>query len=218
MNKKRIAIGSLIILAVLLVAGGTMAWFTSNKKASSSLTTGNVKIEVNKHGFENITDWNPGDTIENKVSIKSLGSMDTYVRAKITPKWNGGKSIENVKLNVNKNDWIYNEADGYYYYTNILTKNDETPLLLKSVTLDGESTDDGYQNKTLYIEVDAQAVQTTNGAYKDVWKLDNLPEDMKAEDGTSNDSDDSNDDIAGENSLITFIQKIRAFLLSLIRG
>jgi hypothetical protein len=64
--------------------------------------------------------------------------------------------------------------DGWYYYTKILSKNQKTSTLLNSVTL-AEDTDPRYQGKALQILVNAEAVQASHEAYKDVWGLENLP-------------------------------------------
>ena len=71
--KKTLLIGLLVFsLVALLVVGGTMAWFTSEDEVTNKFTAGTVKIEINEHEFEDIIDWNPGDTTNKDVSVKSL--------------------------------------------------------------------------------------------------------------------------------------------------
>ena len=41
----------------------------------------------------------------------------------------------------------------------------------------GSDTNNNYQGKVLKIEVEAEAVQASHEAYKEVWELDSLPED-----------------------------------------
>jgi len=136
---------------------------------TNQFTAGTVKIEINEHGFTDVVNWNPGDTTEKKVSVKSKGSKASYVRVSLTPVWEDNLPIDNVILNWNENDWVY--SGGWYYYKQILGAGQETPLLLQSVTLDGSGTGDQYQGKALQIVVDAEAVQASHGAYKDAWGL-----------------------------------------------
>ncbi|MDI3480646.1 MAG: hypothetical protein PWQ97_301 [Tepidanaerobacteraceae bacterium] len=183
--KKTLLIGSLVFLLVaLLIVGGTMAWFTSEKSVANTFTAGTVKIEVNEHGFEDITNWNPGDTTNKDVSVISEGSKATYVRVSLTPEWldaNGSPtnlSVDNVNLILaNNDDWVY--SNGWYYYKHILNQNDETSLLLDAVELIGAQTGNDYQGKTLRINVKAEGVQASHEAYKDAWGISSLPAGVK---------------------------------------
>lgn len=173
-KKKNVLIGVLVFSLAALLAVGTWAWFTATADPlTNQFTAGTVKIEINEHGFTDVVNWNPGDTTEKKVSVKSKGSKASYVRVSLTPVWEDNLPIDNVILNWNENDWVY--SGGWYYYKQILGAGQETPLLLQSVTLDGSGTGDQYQGKALQIVVDAEAVQASHGAYKDAWGLDQLP-------------------------------------------
>lgn len=183
--KKKILIGlGVIFLAALMVAAGTWAWFTAEvEPVINQFTTGTVEIEIIDE-YEEITNWNPGDTADKDVSIENLGTKCAYVRVKLTPAW--GDMVEgefvsdenlgttNVTLNWNEEEWMLH-ADGYYYYMNTLPAGETTPLLLDSVTLVGPDTDNSYQGKVFQILIEADAVQCTNDAYKDVWGMDELP-------------------------------------------
>lgn len=185
MKKRVIMVVSLVALVSLLVVGGTMAWFTSTPEAvENTFTAGTVEIEVNEHGFEDIVNWNPGDTTTKEVSVVSNGSKKTYVRVSLTPVWVVGEYEEalpnsNVVLNWNNQDWVLHD-NGWYYYKNILNKDDETSLLLESVTLKGAETGNEYQGKALTVTVKAEAVQASHEAYKDVWNLEVLPVGVEA--------------------------------------
>lgn len=182
--KKSILVGMLVFsLAALMVVGGTLAWFTSEAEVTNTFKAGTVEIEVLEKGeTEGITNWNPGDTTDYGVSVKSLGSKQTYVRVKLEPVWYDGD--EEAEVNENNVELIFGEdleenwvlADGWYYYKEILEQNQETSLLLDKVHLKGEETDNKYQGLTLKIKVEAQAVQASNDAYQDAWGIDSLPD------------------------------------------
>ncbi|MDD3839158.1 MAG: TasA family protein [Clostridia bacterium] len=183
MKKRIVLIISLVALASLLVIGGTMAWFTNiPDPVFNKFTAGSVKVEVNEHDFQDIENWNPGDVTDKEVSVISNGSKATYVRVALTPTWSNDESVDNVKLYLNTQDWLFFDEDqdglpddGYYYYKDILNQGDETNNLLTKVELIGDATGNDYQDATLTIKVDAQAVQASNDAYKDVWDLEVLP-------------------------------------------
>ena len=193
--KKSILVGMLVFsLAALMVVGGTLAWFTSEAEVTNTFTAGTVEIEVVEDGAKGsiIENWNPGDTTDYDVSVKSLGSKQTYVRVKLEPVWyDGDEEAEvdenNVELTLAE-DWedYWVLADGWYYYKNILGEDDETSLLLDEVHLKGEETDNKYQGLTLKIKVEAQAVQASNKAYQDAWGINSLPDGVEEWTGGAN--------------------------------
>lgn len=182
--KKSILVGMLVFsLAALMVVGGTLAWFTSEAEVTNTFKAGTVEIEVLEKGeTEDITNWNPGDTTDYDVSVKSLGSKQTYVRVKLEPVWYDDD--EEAEVDENNVELIFGEDleenwvldDGWYYYKEILEQNQETSLLLDKVHLKGKETGNEYQGLTLKIKVEAQAVQASNDAYKDAWGINSLPE------------------------------------------
>jgi predicted ribosomally synthesized peptide with SipW-like signal peptide len=192
MKKRTIMIGSAILLAVLLVAGGTMAWFTDTVEVTNMFKAGTVDVdliendemvvgeEFNGLTFENV---NPGDTYNKKITVKSNGSKRTYVRIKLTPKWmlaqgmsfpqgydaNSLPPAELVGLN---SDWI--EMNGYYYYKDILTTGVETSELITGVMFDGPTMTNDYQGATFKLKVEVDAIQATHDAYQS-WGIGSLP-------------------------------------------
>lgn len=189
--KKSILVGMLVFsLAALMVVGGTLAWFTSDAKVTNTFKAGTVEIEIMEGEQEkNISNWNPGDTTDYDVWFKSNGSKDTYLRVKLTPVWVKDKdepveTVDEEEINTNnvelilanawKEKWVFD--NGWYYYKEILEQNQETSLLLDKVHLKGEETGNEYQGLTLKIEVEADAVQASNDAYKDAWGINSLPE------------------------------------------
>lgn len=173
--KKRILISLSLIVVFAFVLGATFAFFTATAPpVTNTFKTGTVNVEVNEHGFENVDNWNPGDTTNKDVTIKSKGSKKTYVRVKLTKMWTNELPNDNVELVLaNNNDWVY--SDGWYYYKKILNKNEETSKLLDAVKLIGSITENEYQGQTLSVNVETEAVQATHDAYKDVWGLTSLP-------------------------------------------
>jgi predicted ribosomally synthesized peptide with SipW-like signal peptide len=185
MKKRTIMIGSAILLAVLLVAGGTMAWFTaSTDPVGNVFTAGTVAIELTDN-FEGAPNVNPGDCYEKEVYVTNTGTKRALVRIK----------KDMVFKNVNEEDlamdvveymlgenWTY-EEDGYFYYNQVLAPETDqspagmtTPLFKDNkICFDGEDMDNSYQGAQFTITVKAEAIQATNGAPTDSeWAIDPL--------------------------------------------
>ena len=188
---------SVIALAVVLVAGGTMAWFTSTPAAiTNKFEAGTLEIKLNdlvedneveeqrvpfpEAGFTNV---NPGDDYSKIVYVENIGTKRAYVRVKLTPKWSlaDGKSFptgfgdamlppaELVELDLN--NWVL--IGDYYYYKGILDAEEGvTTKLFTGVKFGGANMDNNYQGATFTIDVEAQGIQATNGAINDLWKID----------------------------------------------
>lgn len=194
--KKSIWIVILVFSLAALLAVGTWAWFTATAEpVVNQFAAGTVEIEIDEHGFQDITNWNPGNESTKQVSVKTLGSKCAYVRVSLTPVWGHldgerfvaepGLPVSNVLINWNEADWVYlapvappegpHPGEGWYYYKSILCPDDlETTLLLQSVSLSAD-TGNKYQGKVLRIVVNAEAVQASHDAYKDAWGLTALP-------------------------------------------
>lgn len=187
-KKRSLIIVLALSLVALLVVGGTMAWFTDEEKVDNSFTAGTVDITIDENGFNDVTNWNPGDCNDKEVKIISNGSKCTRVRVSLTPVWgdmvdgefvaDGNLGVDNICFKYGDalgTDWVYN--DGWFYYTKGLEQDDETSLLLKQVCLKGNETGNEYQGKTLRVNVTAEAVQCSHDAYKDAWGITAWPPD-----------------------------------------
>lgn len=175
-KRTKLIIGLSLVLA-MIIGGATMAWFTSNPaQVTNTFKAGTVTVTLNDYTgtsvttpFAAITNVNPGDWYDKKVSVTSNGSKQAYVRVKLTPAWSDAElSTDNVILNLGT-DWVLSE--GYYYYKHILNEGETTTLLLNGVTFDGVKTTNSYQSASFTIDVQAEAVQASHYAFRDVWGL-----------------------------------------------
>lgn len=174
--KKKVLIGLAVFAAAALLAAGVWAWFTATAEAETNeFTAGTVAIALHDEFAEDgIVNWNPGDCAEKEVYVENTGTLDAYVRVKLTPEWEDGLSNENVTWVVGSNWYLH---EGWYYYKLVLpgSVNAQTSPLISEVCLDGEKTDNDYQGAKLTIKVEAEAVQASHDAYKDMWNLSGLP-------------------------------------------
>lgn len=196
MNKKNLLIGSALVLAALLVVGGTMAWFTAAADPIiNTFTAGTVEIELHDVQMDNgeellfpengIGKVNPGDEYEKIVYVENTGTKAIYVRVKLTPAWTKGESslplqvgsVDMATFPLLNNGWVLH-TDGWYYYTEPLAgagdnvANAVTTHLIEKVKFAGAAMTNDYQDATFTLTVEAQAIQASNGAAEDQWGVD----------------------------------------------
>ena len=173
MKKRKLLLIAVIILVLAVAAGGSVAFFTAEDTAHNVITTGSVDISVvetmldgtERKDFpaEGITGVLPGMTVSKIVRIRNTGGAEAWIRVRV------GVSAQNaaredlntdvVKFSV-EDPWI-DGGDGYYYYTKAVPAEDETEILFREVRFDPEMGNE-YQNSTVYVTVEAEAVQTAN--------------------------------------------------------
>lgn len=172
-TKTKIIVLALAVALVAVCAMGTVAFFTDRSTATNVITTGGVDIELLetavKDGevvpFEDVSGVLPGDEISKIVEVKNTGKSDAYVRVSVekavtlTEGLEGEVDLSLVKLDINTEKWT--EADGYYYYNEVLKPGETTAPLFTTVNFDGQM-GNLYQNCTVTVSVAAQATQVAN--------------------------------------------------------
>lgn len=160
MNKKR-AIGITTVLCiVLLIAAGTLAWFTDTKKTENIITMGNVQIDLTEPEWKAPTDVVPGDVYAKDPTVTNTGKNSAYVRIRLTH--DEGLSdaqmadIEQA-LDIQK-EWVKSE-DGCYYYQAILLAGQSTPALFTALNIP-KTWGNEIVDKTFAVNVQAEAVQS----------------------------------------------------------
>jgi alternate signal-mediated exported protein len=81
-SQKRVLIVS-IVLALLIVAGATFAWFTSKDEVTNKLSaSSNYGVSIVEN-FTPPSNWTPGQKIKKEVALVNTGNVDAIVRASI---------------------------------------------------------------------------------------------------------------------------------------
>lgn len=182
MKKRNIMMFSAIALAVVLVAGGTMAWFTAGDEILNNFTAGTLNINVTEVFDENAAgNVNPGDQIKKEITIENTGTKRAYLRMKLEPKWTniddevtilddwGPASI--LDLNA---DWEL-KSDGYYYYKNVVAESGGlAPKPFTKIVFKGATMGNEYQGANFDLNVIVEAIQVTNGAVEASWPASGL--------------------------------------------
>lgn len=174
MKKRNLMLGSAIILAVLLVAGGTLAWFTAEADpVTNEFTAGTLEMELMDYFCERIN-VNPGDSYPKAVYVKNTGSKRMFTRIKLIPEFvdvpNADISLVNYEI---LNGWVLH-TDGYYYYPFKLAPGTPTPPIIEKVSFDGPGMGNEYQGKMFTLTAESDSIQVTNDAAETVWGVDPL--------------------------------------------
>lgn len=173
MNKKKILI-SLSLICILLLIGGTFAYFSTTGTANNAISSSNVKIEMNLTDGEGedvtpAVTVLPGQSEDRVVTVTNIGSEPAWVRIKAGIDVDGDVSIfdSDGKIadppvsveNLNTTDWTY--QGGFFYYGKALEPGEFTEALFNSVTF-GTAMESDYAEKELVLKLDASATQCAN--------------------------------------------------------
>lgn len=164
---------------------GTVALFSANtEELNNVLNFGKVNIGVvlaDNEGLDNETAYEDytsailnADQIVGGVRIKNLDSddyptVDTCVRVRVVAIWRdaqgNGTGIEvNPVFNKVSDKWI--EVDGCYYYSEVLSPDEISEVLIDGVSFDDTGLDSsGY----LELQVLADGIIANSDAVEDVW-------------------------------------------------
>ncbi|HZJ84349.1 MAG TPA: TasA family protein [Syntrophomonadaceae bacterium] len=176
--KKRSIFMVSFALAILLVAGGVMAWFTAESDdVINSFQAGTLEIElIDEFDEEAAQNVNPGDSYDKEISVRNDGSKRAYVRIELEALFEEMEdaNLDLVSFSASSEKWIYH--DGFYYYNEVLEPGQETEKLVEEVIFAGAEMGNEYQGAIFKLIARAEAIQVTNGAALDAWGVD--PEDL----------------------------------------
>lgn len=179
--KKKILVLALAVVFVSLMALGSAAYFTVEGRATNIITTGTVSLSLDEHLEEGkwteVKDndvtvaWQlkdrvmPGMTVAKKPTLKNDGTQPFFLRAKVqVTVTNGGEVLPSSVVLLQQMPSGWTEQDGWLYYTP--EGSDAVAPGAEVVLFDGvklaEEAGNPYQNSTVTITVQAQAVQVKN--------------------------------------------------------
>ena len=196
MKKRSLMLIMSVTLAVLLIAGGTFAWFTANADpVVNEFTAGTVEIELIDI-FDGAPNVNPGDCYSKVIYVENTGTKRAYIRIEADTLFTAAdgetilpNNVISYGINSPREEWTYEwwdifhlfgnvelipgwtYQDGYFYYDKVVEPGYFTKPLLKCnrICFAGEGMGDEYQGSTLDITIGAEAIQATHGAVQEVW-------------------------------------------------
>ena len=156
-NKSLIA---LLVIAVLGLVGGTIAYFTTTSTFENLFKTSPYSMEV-VETFESPSNWTPGTTTNKTIIATNKGDVEVAVRVSYTESWvdASNKPLPLKDLSGNfaavinfasdlGTKWTKLTEGGveYYYYNTKLGKNQSTSSFINSVTFNPNVAQLGVDN------------------------------------------------------------------------
>jgi predicted ribosomally synthesized peptide with SipW-like signal peptide len=173
--KKRKTIIAALVLALLLLIGGAIAYFTDTESTENKFILGKVDIELVEPSFltANATDIVPGTTVAKDPTIKNVGRNSAYVFLAVDFKCLDGDPLFTYTVNPGWTllsggacDDETGKLEAVYYYGSgdtltVLDKASSTPALFNDVTLMRElSTEAAELFNNVNVNVKAYAIQS----------------------------------------------------------
>lgn len=176
MRNKRVLVFALAVIVCALAASGTVAYFTSQETARNVITASSFDISIKEQTLENgeFIDY-PAEPIKvlpgasvSKVATIQNNDADGFIRCKyvITVLDANGNKIDypedQIKMVIaSDSDWLQKEeADGWFYYKNILKKGESTTPFTKEFVIAPEL--ENFDGETICVDIIAQGVQADN--------------------------------------------------------
>ena len=180
--KKKILLLCALLICSTCVVSGTIAYYTDQDTAHNVITSGGVHIDIEE--WQEVGDeWipypkdepiavMPATTVSKIVTVRNQDAK-SYIRAQFTVTVKDAddqvmeldqETLESIISIVPNNEyWLTAQTDdGWYYYKDAVDTDKVTDPLFREVVFSGVNMTNEYQNCTVEIDVDAQAVQTAN--------------------------------------------------------
>ncbi len=155
------------VLIIILLAITTLAFFSENKDIRGQITLGELDFCVyNTGGALNVV---PGNDINKQISLvnaRNTSGTDRGGLCSILVKF----QIDNNNLfsPIFNNDQNWTKLGNVYYYNNVLNPG-QVVNLCDRVKF-SENAGNEYQNQSIDILLQVNAIQAANEAYKELWK------------------------------------------------
>ena len=184
MKKKIISLCLVAALAVVAIAGTSLAYFTDKDAKTNTFTLGNVDIELNEDNWEEPTAAVPDVEYAKDPVVTNIGENDAWIRVDVTLSDAAAFTAAAAKHQItdlatifaghDETKWtlagkpVYDEdADTLtysYYYNAILVVGESTEPLFTSVTIPAVFDNDDMKEirADFTIDVTAHAIQTAD--------------------------------------------------------
>lgn len=183
--KKKVFVLAVIVVMAAILATGTLAYFTDKVVAHNVITSGAVDIDLveTMKTPEGETPWEdqdgvmPGTEVSKIVRVRN-NDAESYIRVKVDVKVVSaeGTALDPSVVGITMNTSHWTEKDGYWHYNKSLPTGQTTEMLFEQVNFAGAEMGNEYQNATITVNVDAQAVQAENNG-STVWEAKGWPKD-----------------------------------------
>ena len=166
--KRKILLIFTVVLIVSLISVSSLAYFVTEGKATSQISSGGVSVVLHTKGsdgseqaFDGVS-ITPGDTVKETLTVENDGDHPVWVRVSVAAVADDGNLPGDgcLSFDLNTTDWT--EQSGWYYYNRQLKGGETTEPLFTEVTFDLQAIDNRYLGKAIKLDVDIAAVQAEN--------------------------------------------------------
>ena len=168
MNKKKLVVVIASIMMILTIAiGGTLAYFTDAAEKDNVFTVGNVDITLEEpnwegEGSEDAPEAYPGEALKKDPIVTNVGNNPCFVRIQVE----GLDCLEPAGMITYRTDYVDGKlgdnwvlhTDGYFYYSKVMAKGDETDALFDQIVMPADL-ENGNGETEFHVVVKAEAVQ-----------------------------------------------------------
>ena len=184
MKKKIISLCLVAALAVVAIAGASLAYFTNRDAKTNTFTLGNVDIELNEENWAAPTAAVPDVEYAKDPVVTNIGENDAWIRVDVTLSDAEAFTAAAEKHNITDLATIFADHDEEkwtlagtpvyddeantltysYYYNTVLAVGESTEALFTSVTIPAEFDNEDMKEigADFTIDVTAHAIQTAD--------------------------------------------------------
>lgn len=184
MKKKIISLCLVAALAVVAIAGTSLAYFTDKDAKTNTFTLGKVDIELNEKKWEEPIAAVPDVEYAKDPVVTNIGENDAWIRVDVTLSDAAAFTAAAAKHQItdlatifaehDETKWTFagepvynNENDTLtysYYYNTVLAVDESTDALFTSVTIPAEFDNEDMEaiGENFTIDVTAHAIQTAD--------------------------------------------------------
>ena len=168
MKKKIVSICLVAVIAVMAIAGASLAYFTAEDSAENVFTVGNVAIDLTEPNWETTgkveaEDVYPGEPLAKDPTVTNTGKNPCFVRISVSNLDQFAEKFDGAMITY-RTDYVENalgenwvlHTDGYFYYTKVLASDEKTDALFDQIVIPFALTNNV---ETKSIDVTAYAVQ-----------------------------------------------------------
>lgn len=173
-----------LLIAGVICAAGTVAYFSDYDKKINTVAVGQVTTEIEEDfpdptptPMENNPSYKKEIWVGNYSNSEKGFNADCYVRMMISYSNDDiGRGVEILGLDTV--NWIYNSTDGYYYYRNVVAEGEKTTPLCTGFRINSEKIDDTYKNNLSDFEINMYEESVQAEGFEDfesAWKYFDNP-------------------------------------------
>ena len=168
MKKKILSICLVAVIAVMAIAGASLAYFTAEDSAENVFTVGNVAIDLTEPNWDETgkveaEDVYPGEPLAKDPTVTNTGKNPCFVRISVSNLDQFAEKFDGAMITY-RTDYVENalgenwvlHTDGYFYYTEVLAAGKTTDALFDQIVIPFALTNNV---ETKSIDVTAYAVQ-----------------------------------------------------------